>query len=79
MKFCSRQSSKNETSDRMMRVFQFVSERVAEFEEDSEKQKKMDESLRTMCRQILSTGTKYAKQLVDKLLESPSFVESTFE
>lgn len=78
MKFCSRNSSKDETSDRMMRVFQFISVRAAQVDEDSEKQAKVDESLRLMCRQILSTGTKYAKQLVDQLLESPSFSESSF-
>ncbi|EFP08538.1 hypothetical protein CRE_15572 [Caenorhabditis remanei] len=78
MKFCSRQSTKDDNSDRMMRVFQFISERAAQVGEDSEKQEKIDESLRVMCRQILATGTRYAKQLVDQLLDSPSFSGSSF-
>uniref|UniRef100_A0A8R1HLY8 Vps8 domain-containing protein n=1 Tax=Caenorhabditis japonica TaxID=281687 RepID=A0A8R1HLY8_CAEJA len=78
MKFCSRHSSKNETSEWMMRVFRLISERATQLREDSEKQKQIDESLRAMCKQILATGTKYAKQLVDQLLESPSFIESNF-
>ncbi|EFO90986.1 hypothetical protein CRE_31654, partial [Caenorhabditis remanei] len=78
MKFCSRQSTKDDNSDRMMRVFQFISKRAAQVGEDSEKQAKIDESLRVMCRQILATGTRYAKQLVDQLLDSPSFSGSSF-
>ncbi|PIC34589.1 hypothetical protein B9Z55_014195 [Caenorhabditis nigoni] len=78
IKFCSRHSSKNETSDRMMRVFQFIVERATEVGEDPEKQAKIDESLRTMCKQIVSTGAKYAVQLLDKLLDSPSFANSNF-
>lgn len=78
IKFCSRHSSKDESRDRMMRVFQFISDRAAKVEEDSEKQAKIDDCLRLMCRQIISTGTKYAKQLVDQLLSSSSFSESSF-
>lgn len=76
MKFCSRNSSKDQTSDQMMRVFQYISDRSMQVEDDSNKQSKMDESLRLMCMQILSTGTKYAEQLVNQLLDTPSFSNS---
>ncbi|CAI2350744.1 unnamed protein product [Caenorhabditis sp. 36 PRJEB53466] len=76
MKFCSRHSQ-NEVSEWMMRVFRLVSQRAAQTGEDTEKQKQIDENLRSMCRQILATEAKYADQLMSQLFESPSFVEST--
>lgn len=78
MKFCARQTSKNGTNDQMMRVFQFVTERAAKVGEDAEKQKQIDDNLRTMVRQILETSTEHAPQLVNQLLESQSFIESDF-
>lgn len=79
IKFCSRHSLDDESSSRMMQVFKFITECATQVDEDPEKQMKIDDSLRMMCRQIIEMEAKYAEQLVEQLLDCPSFADSSLD
>ncbi|CAD6195210.1 unnamed protein product [Caenorhabditis auriculariae] len=73
--YCSRRSSSPESRNWMMRVFRFVAQFAAQ---SGSTTLVLNQRLILLCRRILDTGTEHAAQLVDSLLECPSFREASY-